>query len=156
MLNGILFIIPDSDQMIWIWLAVCIFCIIIETQTANLVSIYFGLGAFVSLFLAILGIGFWYELVVFVIVATGTLLFTRPIALKYMKVNEIRTNVDSMIGKVALVTKAILPNDRGEAKVNGNYWIAVSSDNTTIEADALVDILAIDGAKLIVREHMEE
>ena len=80
------------------------------------------------------------------------IIFTRPLIAKYLKRNESRTNVDSLIGEVATVTKDILPDDRGEAKLKGQYWLAVSASNEKIEADSKVTIVAIEGAKLIVKK----
>ena len=72
---------------------------------------------------------------------------------RYLKRNESKTNVDSLIGAIATVTKDINPDDRGEVKVNGQYWLAISSDNNLIETGNKVSILAIEGAKLIVKKY---
>jgi ATP-dependent RNA helicase CshB len=70
---------------------------------------------------------------------------------RYLKRNEAKTNVDSLIGEVATVTKEIVPDDRGEVKIKGQYWLAISADNSQIEAGKKVSILAIEGNKLIVK-----
>jgi membrane protein implicated in regulation of membrane protease activity len=81
------------------------------------------------------------------------IIFTRPILNKYLKKNESKTNVDALIGMIATVTKEILPDERGEVKIKGQYWLAVSANNDIIELGSKVSILAIEGAKLIVKKY---
>ena len=54
--------------------------------------------------------------------------------------------------KIGKITKTIEPGERGEVKVDGKYWMAVSKDNELIEVDEKVDILAVEGVKLIVKK----
>ena len=79
----------------------------------------------------------------------------RPIAKRYFQQNESKTNIDSIIGNIATVTKTILPDDRGEVKHKSQYWLAISTDNKIIEANTKVVIVAVEGAKLIVKKFNE-
>ena len=89
--------------------------------------------------------------------ATSILLiiFTRPLVAKYLQKNESKTNVEALIGNIATVTKDILPDDRGEVKVKGQYWLAISTDNDEVKENSKVSILAIEGNKLIVKKIKE-
>jgi membrane protein implicated in regulation of membrane protease activity len=140
----------DLDVMIIVWFVVIIVGAVIELNTMDLASIWFSLGALVAFVLAIIGFGPTIQIVVFVIVSIGLILSVRPVAKNYFKTNAISTNADRLIGKVAVCTKEIRPGERGEVKIDGKYWLAVSNGTLDIELDERVEVLAIEGVKLIV------
>ena len=61
------------------------------------------------------------------------------------------TNVDRFIDGIAIVTKPIGEQTWGEVKIQGILWSAVSVDHEVIEAGEQVRVVAIEGAKLLVR-----
>ncbi|MCK7461855.1 MAG: NfeD family protein [Sphingobacterium sp.] len=78
------------------------------------------------------------------------LVLLRPIIQHYLKKNEVLTNADRLIGKYAICLKKITPDERGEVKIDGKIWSAIS--NETVEVDEKVEVLAIEGVKLVVRK----
>ena len=50
------------------------------------------------------------------------------------------------------MTKEIQEDTKGEVKVMGSTWSAISIDKDFIEAGTHVEILAIDGVKLVVKK----
>lgn len=141
-------------ENIWyIWLSLAVFFLIIESMTVEIISIYFTGGALVSMALSLLGVPLEWQILTFCVVSILLIIFTRPIVARYLKRNESKTNVDTLIGDVATVTKEILPDERGEVKIKGQYWLAVSANNDIIELGSKVSILAIEGAKLIVKKY---
>ena len=141
-------------ENIWyIWLSLAVFFLIIESMTVEIISIYFTGGALVSMALSLLGAPLEWQILTFCVVSIILIIFTRPIVARYLKRNESKTNVDTLIGDVATVTKEILPDERGEVKIKGQYWLAVSANNDIIELGSKVSILAIEGAKLIVKKY---
>ena len=141
-------------ENIWyIWLSLAVFFLIIESMTVEIISIYFTGGALVSMSLSLLGVPLEWQILTFCVVSIILIIFTRPIVARYLKRNESKTNVDTLIGDVATVTKEILPDERGEVKIKGQYWLAVSANNDIIELGSKVSILAIEGAKLIVKKY---
>ena len=141
-------------ENIWyIWLSLAVFFLIIESMTVEIISIYFTGGALVSMALSLLGVPLEWQILAFCVVSIILIIFTRPIVARYLKRNESKTNVDTLIGDVATVTKEILPDERGEVKIKGQYWLAVSANNDIIELGSKVSILAIEGAKLIVKKY---
>lgn len=95
----------------------------------------------------------WLQILLFLAVSVVLLIFTRPLAVKYMNRNVNKTNVDSLPGEKAVVTKTI-DNLRGtgQAVVNGLEWSAKSRDETIIDEGAIVRIVAVEGVKLVVEE----
>ncbi len=139
-----------------LWLIVLIVAIIFEAITVDLVSIWFGLGALVALILDLLNVSFGIQIAVFTVITVVSLVVTRPMAKKYLKTNVVATNSDRYIGKHALVTKSISPDKKGEVSVMSSIWSASSIDNTTIEKDDYCEVVAIEGAHLVVRKLSKE
>ena len=69
-----------------------------------------------------------------------------------LKKTQIKTNVNSLLGKKAIVTKEIQPIEYGEVKVDGNFWTASSYDEVLIKENEVVHIVEVRGVKLIVKK----
>lgn len=135
-----------------IWLVILILSVIIEIITIDLVTIWLGLGSLCALIAYFLGFSLTIQVMVCLIVTLISFLVTRPIAKKYLTGNIVHTNTDRLIGKQGLVTKEIQEDTKGEVKVMGSVWSAISIDKDSIEAGKHVEILAIDGVKLVVKK----
>lgn len=138
--------------MIPIWLGITIVAIIIEVITIDLVSVWFAAGSIIALIACLLGVGQSIQIALFIIVTVITAVIVRPIAKKYMRGNIERTNYDRVIGKHGLITKTITADNKGEVKVMSTLWLASSIDNTTIYEGDYCEILAVEGAHLVVKK----
>ena len=134
-----------------VWLIIAVVFLVVEAMTVEIVSIWFTAASIVSMILALCNLDLAWQIGGFAVTSILLIIFTRPLVAKYLQKNESKTNVESLIGNVATVTKVILPDDRGEVKVKGQYWLAISTDNKEIKENTKVSILAIEGAKLIVK-----
>ena len=95
----------------------------------------------------------WLQITLFLAVSVVLLLFTRPLALKYMNKGVEKTNVDSMPGKSGIVTQSIDNlKAQGKVTVNGMEWTARSKDGSQIEEGRVVRVYGVEGVKLIVEE----
>ncbi|WP_025724671.1 NfeD family protein [Acholeplasma granularum] len=138
-----------SDYIVWFWLAVFVITIVIEFITVEFVSIWFALASIPSLILSIfLPENIALQIILFFISGFGLMLLTRPALIKYFKKNIVTTNVDSYVGKTAIVIKEITSISRGQVDFEHMIWTAVSSE--TIEVGKQVKILSIEGNKFIV------
>lgn len=135
-----------------IWLVVIILSFYIEANTLDLISIWFTIGAIAALISGALGADFILQLTIFGLVSILLLLFTRPVAKKYLKINVVHTNADRVIGKIATITAKIESGERGEARVDGKLWTAIAEDSKVYEVGEKVEVLAIEGVKIIVRK----
>ena len=140
----------------WIWVALVIIFALIEVFTLGLTTVWFAIAALIMVFLSFINIPLTVQILIFLAIATMLLIFTRPIAIKKFKIGQEKTNVDSLIGKHALVVKTIGEFERGEAKINGQIWSARSETNTEITEGSKCEILRIEGVQLIVRPLTEE
>ena len=144
-------------NMTVVCLGILVILVVVELYTMGLTTIWFAGGALVAALISIPGTPLIIQILFFLIVSILLLYFTRPIAVKYFNWDRTRTNVESLIGRQAIVISEI-NNLEGIGQVNtgGMEWSARSSyHNIVIPVGAVVTVLGIDGVKLIVEERKE-
>ncbi len=148
----------SANMNIMAWLAAMIILIVIEIITVGLTTIWFAIGAMAAVVVTLLGGGWLLQLTVFLLISFGMLLFTRPLAMKYINVHRTKTNYEGIIGKVVRVTKDIdNVNETGSAVVNGQEWsVRTMPGAAAIPAGSLAKVVDIKGVKLIVEKYEEE
>ena len=139
--------------MQYFWLGVLIVALIVEAATAGLLSIWFVPPALVSMLLAFFNVPTYLQVVVFFGLSLLLIVFSRTIWKKYTTFKPIEpTNADALIGKTGIVTSKINNiNSVGEVKILGQYWSARSFDGSEIPEDSMVEIVSIEGVKLICK-----
>jgi len=137
----------------WIWLGLTILFAIIEALTLGLTTIWCALAAIVLIFLSFLPIAFEFQVLIFLAISAVLLFFTRPLAIKKFKTGKVKTNVDSLAGKHALVIKQITEFDRGEVKLNGQIWSAKLEEGAAaaMSEGTKCEVIKIEGVQAIVR-----
>ncbi len=138
----------------WLWIISFILFVVVEVMSVSLLTIWFAAGSLVALLFAFMDFTFTIQLVIFFSVSIILLIFTRPILKKYVYKNkkDMKTNVDSMIGKTGYITRKITEHEFGELKIDGQTWSAVSENREEIDEGSTVQVLAIKGVKLIVKK----
>lgn len=137
-----------------IWLAVLVVCVGIEIATMGLTTIWFAGGALVSAILAALNAPLWLQIVAFFAVSLILLYLTRPVAVKYFNKDRVKTNVESLIGRQAIVISEIDNlQGIGQVTVGGQEWSARSmKDDVQLPVGSVVIVRSVSGVKLIVEE----
>ncbi|MBQ6589187.1 MAG: NfeD family protein [Butyrivibrio sp.] len=138
------------------WLLLTVVLAVIELSTMGLITIWFAIGAAVTIIVSLLGGNIWVQLFTFVIVSTVILLTVRPIAAAHFNNHIKKTNIDALVGR-KLIVKVEIDNIKGTGKVDmdGSTWLAASSiDEVVIEAGAEVRVVRVQGAKLIVEREV--
>lgn len=138
------------------WFGIAAILIIVEIITLGLTTIWFAAGALIAGFLNMLEMNIWIQLGAFILVSFVMLVVTRPLAVKYLNTRTQKTNVDSLLGEICLVSKDI-NNLKGEGQVvvRGQEWTARSQDGSLISKGVKVRIARIEGVKLIVEPSEE-
>lgn len=140
-----------------LWLIAVLVFAVLEMLTYQLVSIWFAGGAIGALAAYALGADFTVQMIVFLLLTGILLLATRPFVKKMLHGPGFKTNVDSLVGKEAMVTDAVCNiENHGEAKVNGMVWTARSLNGETIPAGEVVVVERVEGVKLMVRKLSEK
>jgi membrane protein implicated in regulation of membrane protease activity len=135
-----------------LWLLVVIGFVVAEGFTLGLTFIWFAGGALLSMLVSFFGFGLWLQIIAFIVGSAVMLIYTRPIAIKFFKIGATKTNVDSLIGKQGVVIKTLEPFTMGHVKVKGQIWSAKPSDDEIIAEGETVEVVEIDGVKLIVKK----
>lgn len=135
------------------WLILFIVLLVIEIITLGLTTIWFAGGALTAFVLSMLEASPAVQWAVFCAVSLILLFATRPWAVRcFNNQKKEKTNVDSLIGRTAVVTSEIRNLEgKGEVFVNGLTWTArAGEDSLVIKEDTHVTITAVQGVKLIV------
>ena len=141
------------DKTYIVWAAAIIIFGVLEGVTAQLVSIWFVLGAIAALIASICGAPVYVQIIIFVAVTIITLIATRPLVKKKINFKAEKTNADRCIGESAVVTEEINNLEaKGQVKADGKIWTARSSDGSIIPENTVVTVEKIDGVKLIVKK----
>lgn len=147
------------ETYMWIiWLVLFAIMVIIEASGPALVSIWFAFGALISLIVSLIpGVSWWIQIIIFVVLSLVALFALRPIIKKYFKRNTIRTNVDSFTGKRGYVIEDITYLRPGAVKIGDVSWTAIPTDqNEKILENAIIEVVAINGNKLVVKKVEEK
>lgn len=137
----------------WLWVIILVGTLIVEVVTfGNLVSVWFSIGALAAYFAYLMGLSFPIQLTVFVVVSILSLLAVRPLAANYFRGNIVATNADRIIGQHTTLVKGIKSNEWGEVNVYGTVWSVAELSNHPLDAGTVVEVVAIEGAKLIVKK----
>lgn len=142
------------SEMMILWLIVLVAALVIEAMTMGLTTIWFGGGALAAMIVELLNGSISIQVIVFLIISLILLFYTRPIAVKHFNKKRERTNLDTVIGKTAVVTIPIHNlKETGQVMLDGKEWTARSNDpSKQFDKDALVKIVSIHGVKLMVEE----
>lgn len=137
------------------WLIAAFILVIIEICTAGFGSICFAFGAGFSALTAYLGGGYVWQLIVFAAVSLLTFIFLRPVVMRLLERNskDVKTNVDALIGRKAVVSETIDHRAHtGRVAVDGDDWKAVAEDDTVIEKGEEVTIVGRESLIVTVRK----
>ena len=127
-----------------------------ELMTTSLTLIWFSIGALLVMFLSIFIESILWQVIIFAVVSIILLVIATKYLVDRDKDVKYNTNLQGIISQKAIVTQTIEPYETGVAKLNGEEWTAMSKDETRIEVGKLVEVVAIEGVKLIVKEVSEE
>ncbi|MDR1764978.1 MAG: NfeD family protein [Lachnospiraceae bacterium] len=148
---------PDFGFWWLFWLVALVVLVAIELGTLALTTIWFAAGALVAFFAALLGANIWVQLWLFVIVSLVILLSMRPFAMKILNRHTTKTNVDSVIGRKAKVTKAFSDDlASGVVVLGGQEWSAKSVDGGAYQKGDTVIVSEVRGVTLYVMRPKEK
>lgn len=140
-------------QYILFWgIAIVVFAII-EALTAGLASIWFSIGAIAGLIAAICGAPVPVQGLLFLIVSGVCFVFIRSRAVKNMKNNFSKTDIDRIIGSEVIITETVdNKHNSGKAEINDVEWKVKSTSGEIINPGEAVTVEKIEGVKLLVKK----
>ena len=139
------------------WLIIVIVMAVIEIITLGLTTIWFAGGALVAFIASLLGADLAVQIILFIVVSVALMALTRPLAVNYLKRDRVKTNAESLIGKLGVVKEKVDNlNAQGIVSVEGQEWTARAIDDEMIPLYAVVEVVEIRGVKLMVREKVRK
>lgn len=136
----------------WIlWLALALTFGAIEAATVDLMFLMLAGGALAAALMNLLGLGLVTQVVVAVVVAIALLGVVRPMVKRRLgTVPRAALGVDAHLGRTAIVVQTVTEHD-GRVKLGGEIWTArVAQDRPPAEVGQEVQVVAVNGATVIV------
>ncbi|MEV6614941.1 NfeD family protein [Streptomyces sp. NPDC051051] len=134
-----------------IWVIIAGFFALAEIFTLTAALGMLGGAALITAGTAALGLPTPLQLLVFTVVATLSVVFLRPVALRHvLQPQTERFGVDALIGKSAYVTSEVT-GAGGRVRIEGEEWTARAYDETlVIPPGTAVDVMEISGSTALV------
>ena len=131
------------------WLIAAGIFFIGEMVTVGFLVLWLGVGSLLAMVVSFITDSIIIQTCVFAVSSILLIFLTKPLVNKYISKEYIPTNTYSLIGKKGIVIKEI-GTDVGQVKVSGEIWTAISDNDTHIEKGTEIEVLKIDGVKLVV------
>jgi membrane protein implicated in regulation of membrane protease activity len=138
---------------IWyIWMIIAALFVVGEIFTAGFFLFWFGLGAAVAGVLAILGLGFGWQLGAFVLVSGLLFVVSRRFAERFSKKQPPGIGADRVIGKEGMVLEEIdNAKNTGRVRLKKEEWRAESDLGDVIPMGSQVEVIRLEGTHLVVK-----
>ena len=136
----------------WIfWLIAAGRFFIIEIATVGFLIFWLGIGALLAMIVSLFTNNILIQTFTFVISSCILIPLTKPLADKFSGDKKVLTNSYSLINKKGIVLKDIDPKQSvGQVKVNGEIWSAKAENESVIKEGTEIEVVKIDGVKLVV------
>ena len=147
------------EEWMWlVWLIFAVAALIIEASTEAIVSIWFCVGALISLAISFIpGVPYWGEIIIFVGVSLISFFLMRPCIKKWTAIKEkTRGYIDNLVGKKGIVLTKVDSLQPGEIEVNGMTWTASTLTNETFEEGEVARVVSVAGNKLFIDKSKKE
>ena len=135
-----------------VWAVVAIVCLILELSSGDFFIICFSIGAVFALISAVVSLNIYWQLFIFAVFSLLSVLFVRPVALRYLHKNEPNkpSNADALMGRTGRVTEEIKAGASGYVQIDGDLWKAVS--NSDIAVGTTVRVIGRESTILTVKQ----
>ena len=137
----------------WHWLVLGLLLIALElAASGGFYIIFFGVAAVVISLMVALGAEtpLWMELALFSVLSVGSLLFFRSPLMRWLNIDGIGADVDSLVGEIGVVQQDIAPHAIGRVELRGSSWSARNNGATPLAAGRRVTVVRVDRLMLIV------
>jgi len=137
------------------WLSILLVCIFAEIHTQAFVALFVGVGAIVAFFLALAGVPFAVEAVVFVVVTPLTLVSMRPPIMRRFErtsVVDLAAPAPSSLATMTGFVEEVVGDEGhpGRVKIKGEMWRAVTDSGVLIDAGTQIVVKKAYGTTLWV------
>lgn len=135
------------------WLIATVVLAIVEIFTPTFFALCLAFGTLLAAIVAGIGLSFSWQLLFFAIGAINAFIFVRPVMMKLMKKNGVKTGVDALVGRTGRISEPVDPElNTGRVAVDGDDWKAVAIDGEPIPFGHPVEIVRVDSTILYVKK----
>ena len=141
----------------WIWMGLAALFIIGEIFTQGFFLLWFGIGAAAAGVVALLNLGFGWQLGTFVVVSGVLFVASRRLAEKISKKQPPGIGADRFVGLEGIVLEEIdNVKNTGRVRVQKDEWRADSETGELIPEGAQIVVTRLDGTHMVVKIKKEE
>ena len=134
-----------------LWVILSGLFLILESITTGFLVFWFSVGSVFAMIVSFFTDSIVIQSTTFIISSTILIFATRKFVNMFLKQDK-PNNINSFVGKIGKVTEDIIPLDnKGQIKVGGENWSAISETNETIPKDTEVIVTKITGVKAVVK-----
>jgi inner membrane protein len=142
----------------WHWLVIGLILVALEmAASGGFYVIFFGIAA-----LAIAGLHVidaagpvWVQLLLFSVISVGSLLFFRARLLKWLQLDRVGPDVDSLVGDTAVPLEDIPAGAVGRAELRGTVWSARNQDSATLARGQRCKVVEVDRLMIFLKPERE-
>jgi hypothetical protein len=142
----------------WHWLVIGLILVALEmAASGGFYVIFFGIAA-----LAIAGLHLidaagpvWVQLLLFSVISVGSLLFFRARLLKWLQLDRVGPDVDSLVGDTAVPLEDIPAGAVGRAELRGAVWSARNQDSATLARGQRCKVVEVDRLMIFLKPERE-
>ncbi|NOX60693.1 MAG: NfeD family protein [Chloroflexi bacterium] len=140
------------DAFFWGWLILALFLFLAEIFTAGFVLAAFGVGAMGGALAALVGLALPWQILLFVMVSVIAVIYSRRFAERVSGEMSVKVGVDRVLGQKAIVLETIDPLEAtGRVRIEREEWRAESVDGQVIPAETVVEVVGVEGTRVLVR-----
>jgi membrane protein implicated in regulation of membrane protease activity len=137
----------------WHWLALGLILVALEAAASGgFYIVFFGIAAIAISLLRLFGLGgpLALQLVLFAVIATGSLLAFRNPLLRWLKLDRAAVDVDSLIGELAIPLEEIPPGAVGRAELRGTAWSARNRASRVLQRGERCRVVAVEHLMIVM------
>jgi membrane protein implicated in regulation of membrane protease activity len=141
-----------SENLWQLWAVLAVACLILELTSGDFFIICFSIGALFAMLAALVGGGFYLQLLLFAVCTVVSIFVVRPVALRYLHRGEDNrlSNADALIGRRGRVSQDIERGGYGRVAIDGDDWKALSASGLEISKGTFVRVVSISSTIVTV------
>ncbi|MDM8201862.1 NfeD family protein [Allofournierella massiliensis] len=142
-------ILLSTTAAIWLWAVLLAVFVVVELATANLVTVWFAVGALAALIASLFTHNLLWQALVFLLVSLVALIATKPLVSRARsRKPAAAVELDRNIGRTAQALEDLRPGVVGRVRLDGVDWNAVT--DSPIRAGERCTVQSIGGTTLTV------
>lgn len=140
-------------EKVWLlWMILGAIFLVAEMLTAGFFILWFGIGAIVAGFIALLGFGHAWQLVAFIVVSGVLFAVSRRFAERVSDAQPPGIGADRFVAQNGIVIEEISNTaDTGRVRTGSEEWRAKSADGSVIPKETEIEVIKVKGTHLIVQ-----